>query len=53
MPFFREVLKAIWMDNTPEEVIGLWKGRIAAGGQFPEKAFECLEQVIEQPRQTL
>ncbi len=47
--FLREVLKAIWMDNTPDEVIALWKARIAAGGQFPKKALECLEQVVQHP----
>ncbi len=47
--FLRLVLKAIWMDNTPDEVIALWKARIEAGGQFPRQALECLEGVIVHP----
>ncbi len=37
------------MDNTPDEVIALWKHRVAAGGEFPRKALECLEQVVQNP----
>ncbi len=47
--FLREVLKAIWMDNTPEDVKKLWKFRVASGGRFPGEALECLDRVVQNP----
>lgn len=49
LEFFREILKAVWMDNTPEEALALWKTRAAAGGTFARDALECLDHITTNP----
>ena len=51
--FFREVLRAVWMDNTPDEVLALWRARVAGGGSFPGDALRCLEAVLQDPPEDL
>jgi hypothetical protein len=46
--FLREVLK-LWMDNTPDDALALWKGRLLAGGSFAKDALEILDKTIADP----
>lgn len=53
LDFFRQFLRAIWMDNTEEEAEEQWRQKVTFFSDYADDALFCLDWVVANPPDNL
>lgn len=53
LEFFKEFLREIWMDNSPEEALAQWRVKVEQFPWYATDALTCLDAIIADPPSNL
>lgn len=49
LPRFREFLEHVWMDNTEEEAMKLWRYRVEVSPELAQVDLEAIDAIVADP----